>query len=75
MVTTERSDFAETACAPMPPHPPYVDQLDYLTDLITELRDMAQRARLDTLTAILTLAQAEAEREATTHRRTGGVTS
>lgn len=46
-----------------------VDQLDYMTDLIAELREMAKRAELDPLATILALAQAEAARESSLLRR------
>lgn len=42
------------------PLPVTLDQLDYLSDLVTELREMAGRAGLSTLAAILALAQTEA---------------
>ncbi|MBX9926141.1 MAG: hypothetical protein K2Y05_07265, partial [Hyphomicrobiaceae bacterium] len=41
-----------------------LDQIDYIADLISELREMAQGARIETLAALLALAQAEAAREA-----------
>ena len=37
-----------------------LDQLDYLADLVAELREMSGRAGLTTLAAILALAQTEA---------------
>ena len=41
-----------------------LDQIDYIADLISELREMAQGAKIETLAALLALAQAEAAREA-----------
>ena len=37
-----------------------IDQLDYLVDLVSELREMSDRSGLSTLAAILALAQTEA---------------
>jgi hypothetical protein len=37
-----------------------VEQLDYMADLVAELRDMAQGSGLTTLASILSLAQVEA---------------
>jgi hypothetical protein len=39
------------------------NQLEYMADLILELKGMAERARLETLSGILALAHAEARRQ------------
>lgn len=46
-----------------------LDQLDYATDLIAELREMSQRSGLRMLASLLALAQAEAAREVRSRRR------
>lgn len=46
-----------------------IDQLEYVTDLIAELREMSQRSKLSTLASLLALAQAEAAREVALRRR------
>ena len=40
-----------------------LDQLDYMADLMSELREMSQRSGLTTLAAILGLAQTEAAQQ------------
>ena len=40
-----------------------LDQLDYMADLVSELREMSQRSGLTTLAAILALAQTEAAQQ------------
>ena len=45
-----------------------LDQLDYMADLVAELREMSQRAGLATLAAILALAQTEAAQQITRRR-------
>lgn len=44
-----------------------VDQLDYLSDLISELREMSLKGGLTTLAAILALAHTEAIQQMTKH--------
>ena len=39
------------------------NQLEYMADLILELKGLAERARLETLSGILALAHAEARRQ------------
>jgi hypothetical protein len=45
-----------------------LDQLDYMADLVAELREMSQRSGLTTLAAILALAQTEAAQQITKRR-------
>ncbi|MEQ1695602.1 MAG: hypothetical protein ABL901_07150 [Hyphomicrobiaceae bacterium] len=45
-----------------------LDQLDYMADLVSELREMSHRAGLTTLAAILALAQTEAAHQITKRR-------
>ena len=40
-----------------------LDQLEYMADLVSELREMSQRSGLMTLAAILALAQTEAAQQ------------
>ena len=47
-----------------------IDQLDYMADLVAELREMSQRSGLTTLAAILALAQIEAGQQIA--KRRGG---
>ena len=47
-----------------------IDQLDYMADLVAELREMSQRSGLTTLAAILALAQIEAGQQIS--KRRGG---
>ncbi len=47
-----------------------LDQLDYISDLIAELREIAHGAKIETLAALLALAQAEAALEAARRRPT-----
>lgn len=45
-----------------------LDQLDYMADLVSELREMSSRAGLTTLAAILALAQTEAAQQIANRR-------
>ena len=47
-----------------------LDQLTYMADLIEEMRNMAQAARLETLSGILGLAVVEANQQIAIRRRT-----
>ena len=46
-----------------------VDQLDYMADMIAEMREMSQRAGLSTLAGVLQLAETEAAQQIANLRR------
>ena len=61
---TAFDELGSSALAPMT-----LDQLDYMADLIAELREMASHAGLGTLAGILALAQSEAGQQIARRRR------
>ncbi|MGH8336113.1 MAG: hypothetical protein ACRETL_04655 [Gammaproteobacteria bacterium] len=46
------------------------DRVEYMADLIAELRELAEKGRMDTLAAILSLATNEAQQQALIRKRT-----
>ncbi len=48
-----------------------IDHLEYMADLISELREMSHRSGLETLAAILALAETEAGQQIAARRRRG----
>jgi hypothetical protein len=64
--STEEGADDKAACADIS-----VDHLDYVVDLISELRELSQRVRLDPLATLLAMAQAEAARELALRRAKG----
>ncbi len=60
----ETGPSSEEVAAPHTCGSALADQLDYVADMVHELRDMSLRAELRTLAGILDLAYAEARQQA-----------